>query len=515
MTQQMDTQHRTGIWRLIARNVFSNFSGVLASTLTGFFLLPYILGHIGKNDYGVWVLAAGVLGHLGLLEFGLSKTVVIKASSQLAEGKDASKLREITDPVFTVYAFSGLCVIVVVAALAAFSPGWFGIAARDTSKFRLILWIAGINTALAFPMSVWDGLVKALQDFHYLNAVRVFSNVVRILGTVALLSRGAGVVGLVLLHALISVIVWILNIAWVRFRLGFAIFPAPSLKSLKRHGGVFQLSSSIFFIQTSSIINNQTDKIILGIFGPVSWVAVYEVGNKINTYLRGYINEVLGTITPAASSAHSRGEPAVLREMFMTGTKLLLCLTGVVAMVFIVYSREFMMLWVGEGYELSVAVLLLLLMATLYEAQGMMGANILVSMERVRFLVYLSFLAAGTNLVLSLLLVKHHGILGVAAATLITYFISTNILIFHICRNIRVDVRTFMARSVVPAAWPLPAAALVFTFLKNQYPVHTWADMVVHAIGLAGSLIAVYALFSLTSRERQFFIGLIRRKKPE
>ena len=61
----------------ITQNIFSNWMALAVSTAIGFFLVPYVVHHLGNVAYGVWVLAALVeLAHWGLLDFGLRRRVM-------------------------------------------------------------------------------------------------------------------------------------------------------------------------------------------------------------------------------------------------------------------------------------------------------------------------------------------------------------------------------------------------------------------------------------------------------
>ena len=40
-------------------------------TVVGLWLTPFLLGHIGRHDLGLWLVATQILGYLTLLDFGV------------------------------------------------------------------------------------------------------------------------------------------------------------------------------------------------------------------------------------------------------------------------------------------------------------------------------------------------------------------------------------------------------------------------------------------------------------
>ena len=75
----------------ILRNVLSNWTGFAVQVVVVFFLTPFLIESLGKEQYGVWVLATSVGGYYGLLGLGLQGGVNQYLTRYLAT-KDYSRM---------------------------------------------------------------------------------------------------------------------------------------------------------------------------------------------------------------------------------------------------------------------------------------------------------------------------------------------------------------------------------------------------------------------------------------
>ena len=93
----------------LAKNVFANWTGLLAEVSVALFLTPFIITTLGTVTYGVWSLANGVIGYLGLIDLGLRACLGRFVNQHLARGDDEA----VNEVLATSFAFlAGAAVIV-------------------------------------------------------------------------------------------------------------------------------------------------------------------------------------------------------------------------------------------------------------------------------------------------------------------------------------------------------------------------------------------------------------------
>ncbi len=63
------------MWRKLLRNALSNLTGTVIGLAVGFVTMPLVVHHLGPTQFGLWVLATGVVGYVGVLDLGLAPTL--------------------------------------------------------------------------------------------------------------------------------------------------------------------------------------------------------------------------------------------------------------------------------------------------------------------------------------------------------------------------------------------------------------------------------------------------------
>ena len=50
------------MWRSLVRSGLSNVAGTLVALVVGFITMPLVVHHLGPAQFGLWVLATGIVG---------------------------------------------------------------------------------------------------------------------------------------------------------------------------------------------------------------------------------------------------------------------------------------------------------------------------------------------------------------------------------------------------------------------------------------------------------------------
>jgi O-antigen/teichoic acid export membrane protein len=130
-------------------------------------------------------------------------------------------------------------------------------------------------------------------------------------------------------------------------------------------------------------------------------------------------------------------------------------------------------------------VVLLVVPRSLYLAQST-SIKILLGMSRHRVLASVLLIEGGMNLLLSLLLVQHFGIVGVALGTAIPLTCtSVFFLPQHLCRILNLPLGAFFSRAyLLPLTLCAPMATVLW-FVSRVFPVHTYPGVMLQ-IALGG-----------------------------
>ena len=166
------------------------------------------------------------------------------------------------------------------------------------------------------------------------------------------------------------------------------------------------------------------DSFVIGIFLPISALAYYGIAGSLVDYLRSLINTMAGVLNPRSSAMEATEDRSRLAAMFLSASKGAMLLGLPVCIGFIVLGERFITLWMGPTYgPTSARVLAVLAFAQLAGAPHYVISAVLYGMGRHRIIAQCRILEGLANVLLSVMLVRRYGIVGVAIGTLIPHAI--------------------------------------------------------------------------------------------
>ena len=77
--------NRKNINSRIGKDTFKLIIGNLAPMITALICIPYLLNHLGDENYGILVLAWALIGYLGLFDFGIGKSATYFISNAITK----------------------------------------------------------------------------------------------------------------------------------------------------------------------------------------------------------------------------------------------------------------------------------------------------------------------------------------------------------------------------------------------------------------------------------------------
>jgi O-antigen/teichoic acid export membrane protein len=331
-----------------ARNVSWSILGQAAAAAANFFLIPVILGRLGLDGYGLYVLLNAVAGYLTLLSMG-GGTGVIKWVAQFWAERDGKGLGRVLRFGGAAYVGGALAGIILTAWKGEFLVTWlFRVppALADQGLFAVRCAALG---ALPVGLTILSTSVLAgLQRFDLLNLIGILQNALMPLGAAAAASLGYGITGIGAWYVACNVGVCAAAVAIV-WRL---LQPAREFHNGKglsyREFAAYSLGAAPGPI--AWIVTFQLDKVFIARTGSLADLTLYSVPAGLLQRLHvmaGIVNVVL-----VPMMAELKGPQAAddLARIYLKGTRFLLwCLLPVLTLLFILMP-QFLGLWLGAEF---------------------------------------------------------------------------------------------------------------------------------------------------------------------
>jgi O-antigen/teichoic acid export membrane protein len=446
--------------RNLLAGTLTNYVLLAVTIVLGVFLMPFTMGHLGKSDYGLWMLVASMTAYLQLLDLGYGNGVV-RQITQADALHDEDQMNVTLSTFVVVYGAIGLVALAAVAVLALIVlPRFPNLSASDVRTAQWVLAILGVRVAVAFPMSVFGAVTTARQRFALTGRIAIALAVLQGLVTWLVLRAGYGLIPLVSATTIVGIAGYAAYAAAAR-----STFPgmrlSPRRFSRARVREVTSFSFYLFIISIAIHVGTNVDNLIIGAYLGTSAIAVYTVALRLMEYQRQLCGQFSGFLFPLVVRFDASRDRDAMRATLLDGTRLAFGLVVGMTLGLLVFGDDLIRLWMGPGFDQAAWPLCVLALAgAVMVAQGPAG-TILLGSGRHRLVAGASIIEIALNVAISIALVGRFGLVGVAAGTFLPYAVlNLAILIPTACRAVGVPLRTFTGAVVLPAAIALvPAAA--------------------------------------------------------
>lgn len=387
-----------------------------AQVLVAFFLMPFVVHSLGDRMYGFWTLIGTFIGYYGLLDLGLSSAVQRHVAGAIGAGNKEELNRYFNTSLllFTGLGLVALLITVILAVLSSFiwnSPD-------DADLFWKVILILGVNMAIELPLKTFGGVLVAELRFDILSTIELMSLVLRTTLVVLAISLGYRVLGL-------AVATLIAGIPGKVLFVYFTMKTQPSLRFKREYWQrgtaktLFTYSSFSFIAQMGHYVRFHTDAFIITAFMTLSAVTHYRIASLMVQYFISLMSACMGVITPLFSQQDGANDLVAMKKSFFFATKISVCLSSFIAFGLIAWGKPFIERWMGPEYLDAYPVLVILSLGSLFAIGQSPSVALMFATSKHKLFALFNSIEGVFNILLSILLVKHYGLIGVALGTFI------------------------------------------------------------------------------------------------
>ena len=492
---------------LLARNVTTRYIAIFIDVVIGLVLLPYNVSHLGPSAYGLWALTTSVTWFFGVLDLGYGSALV-KFIAQYRAWRDRTALNEIVSTIGLL--FTGLgAVTFLVTAVIAWRVDWvFNLQPEQAREAQQILLIVGGYLSVQFAFSIFGAVVYGFQRYYRNNLVSIATSLVVAFVNLAVLNAGHGLVTLVAATTMMRLLAFgvIAYNAYVAFP---GLDVSLSLVRWARLKEVTGFSVYMVVLDWAAKLNYSADALVIGALLNTTSVALWTVGQRVAQMSQRLTNQLNDGLFPLVVDSDAGQHPARLRLIFVEGTKLSLALAAPLCLGLITFADVLIERWVGAQFSASVLPAQIMLMVVLVRASTASANLILKGAGLHPLLAYTNATTAVVNVVLSVVLIRPLGLVGVALGTLIPVSASTLFVLYPAaCRRVNLPVGRCLIQGILPALWP--SAIMVAFWWLGPRPT----TLVELAIRLTVGGLVYVGLFlgvAVGSQQRRFYLTKIQR----
>lgn len=480
--------------------------------IAGFIIAPFLLHQLGDEGYGLWVLIASMTGYFDLFDLGLRGSLGRNLAFAHAKG-DANAVRTVFNTGLALLMVGSALVMLATLASLYFFFWIFEIPDNQIWEVRLSLLLIGINLALIFPTSVFEGALWAYQRFDILNIITIPSVALRAILTFAMVGTESG--NLIVLAAIVLGTTMISGAAkaWAAFRLDKAIRIDLGKTARDAIKQLFDFGIWLFLLSIAKQISKELGPLLIGSLLRVALVAPFNFANRLVKYVDAILMSSTGVLTPLATRFHVEEKHSQQERLFVYGGRVTFAVALYFLVVFLFLGDTFLSLWMGKTLEYAYPLLIILMVGEVLPFSQLVTYSMVLGMDRHRLWAMMSIVEVVLILTLAAILVPFYDIIGIALAIAIPGALCRGLIqMVYACRLLKMPVGRYVLGALLP---PIITAVLAGSLLWLTVSWHIpedWFEFTAYLVGFSLVSTLIGAITLVTPAEWRSLSKFLRRR---
>jgi len=412
-----------------ARNSLYNLIGWAWPIFLSIVTVPYILGHLGEEAYGIYAIVSIVAGYLAMMSTPTASGNVRFLAAAYGRGDWSGLRSQLMSGILVNAAIAGAAGALLFVVAPWLAVHIFKTPAALTDVTIAAFRIAAFSYAINGVAGALRSLPVAVRRYDLVNAVTLASGTANTLFVVTALYLGYGLLGSVAAQMLSSVV------ALVGF--GFAIFFAlrgiPRVTRVTRVNeathvvdseGAKQLvsySGLLFVEHVLSQVGVRIDRTLIAVMLGATAVTYYTVPSRITDVVPGITGVIVTQLYPLMAEAVASRRLGEAMQLYGKVQRLALWVVCLIGALLIANAYGLLALWINpETASKSWMVLVLLVIGVIARAPASVAFQTALGMGRAELNIVLGVGVILFPTIAGVLLIPRFGIEGAALGVAVT-----------------------------------------------------------------------------------------------
>jgi len=490
----------------LAINAVSNWVPLGVNFIIGFLLTPYLIAHLGKGNYGIWVLVGSLLGYYGLLRLGVGAGIMRYVPFYIG-GNDSKSTSEVVSTGMAIFILVGLVIFAVSMLMAEPIARFY----KSGSELASLVRILGIAAAFGCPMYILDACIRAHEHWVAANFVSIASAVARALGLAGCVYFGYGLVEMGYVVLVVTAFsMALMCVVFVQSCPG--IYLRASLVKLSSAKILISFGILSTIITLAYTLTLQGHSLIIGKVISLEAVAIYAVAAILIRNVRGVLIAPARVFWPRFAYLDGRNHSAEIASLFLRGTRFTAIFASGIMFITFVLGPSFISLWIEGDFRAAYPVLLLLAAGYLIECSQAIMGPFLGGTGRQRVHAIFAAVEGVIGIGLSILLTWQLGLVGTALGFVIAIVLIRGLICpWYVCRLLNIRTIQYYVNCLLRPWLILATLTLTASYIGVGALVHNWPRLIFAAImiGLVYVICAYYIM--MTDEEKNYLKHYMER----
>lgn len=489
-----------------------SFIAIIVNIISGLIFTPWLIHQLGDSDYGIYSIGTSIITLL-LMDFGISEAVAKYVAQYRAEG-DKKKIDELLSIVFKIYLLLSAVFLLLFVVLYFFLGGIYGnLTPEELVKLKNVFIIVAIYNVFAFSFTPLSGIMLAYEHLISLKFCDILTRLLTIGITVVCIYGGLGLYSAVLANAFAGIIVILYKLYVVQSNHHIKIKLSYKNKELLREVLTFSVWVALLMV-TQRLIYNITPS-ILGALSNSRQVTLYSVSSSLEGYSYSF-GSVIGTLFLARITRQLQEKDyEAFNDLVIRIGKMQLIVCLFIWIGFLCIGREFITLWMGESYDSTYFMTVILLIPNMIMWPFMTSSTALTVVNHVKESALVNLATAIINIALESILVRKGGAMGAVISIAIANSFKGLALVVVYKKYLPFRFWQFIRDVFLRYGIPMIAAAVPAYAAVHSFGSTSWGDLLLKIVIIV-IILGFTDFIVIMIRDRKFgqiLLGYLPKKK--
>lgn len=489
---------------------------IFLNIILGLIYTPWILHQVGSSNYGLYTLATSLIS-LFLLDFGMSAAVARFISNFRAKNNFDSINAFVGLAIKFYVAICTVLTFVLVIVYFNLNSIYSNLTIEELQIFKIVFIITAFFLVVCFPVNMTNGILNAFEQYVWLKGADIINKIGTVIVTVIVLLLGGGIFSLVFINGFFNLLTFGVKIIIIKYK-------TPVHITFKTNGEVS--FGQIFSFSAWTTVNTISQQMIFNLIPSVLAmvadtlaITLYGFANVIEGYVYTITQAINGLFMPSVSrlTVNNKDAKTVLPLMIKVG-RINQSVVSILLIGLTVLGKEFVHLWVGDGFsDLYLCILLLSLPYFISASQQIANTSIVV-MNKVKYSALINLITGLINLGASYFVAQGFGVVGVCMVTSIVFIL--RIISMNIVYNkvLNIDIITFFREchlKMIPGiflAFVISCGILRVISLKSDGLIG-WIYLGIKSIIILLVYFIIMWLCGWNTYEKNLIISIFKKRK--
>jgi len=480
------------------------------SLLCNLILVPMYLYHLGKEQYGLWLVILSFVSYLGFSNFGITQSVSNFVASKNAE-KDHEAINSIVATGFWLYVIIVALAMILILGAVLIAPLESFIKVSDSLRVVVVpvLVVSSIFFLLKLPLTIFNSTLRSLNLIYKEQLFGLLFTVIQFTGVLVVLWSGIGILGLSVVYGATGLLSGIVLCFYIHQLIpGFSVSVKYANKAMAKKlmapGGYF------FILQLAGGLIWATDNIIISTVLGVAEVAPYAVAFRVFMLTTGVVSVITANIIPTITVAYALNDKQQLTDLYAKARKLCFGFGLLALFLLVSVGPDLMIKWIGVDNYVGNTTFRLFIAIIFVQIILWPSDAVLVGTTQHRGYALMAVCEGIINVLLSVWWVRIWGVAGVAAATLSARLATNGWFMLYRTHVITgLGIRAFISDIVKPFVVPI-LGAIITIYLLNLAQFSGWYKIVVSTAAIFIIFMTLFYFLSLNRNQRIEMNKLLR-----